>query len=283
MPRIIPEPRYFSMPSIEVGAEVRMKRALNCWPWVWSLTHSPDAVIHSPAEIVAAWPMTVTRSRWPRAFARRTQKPFSLLWKVTRSTKPASTSWVDGSCCGLICVATVGASPPNRIWRPALRSRSSSATQCPRVLSIGDRPLVGNRPAIQILGSLEAACDDGAIAAVELITLGRPADSFGLSERCLLGAASSSCRRARCTFGPRCRSARRAERKRDHSDQGGWQRRGSIGLRGGQPVRTIPSPPSSLRKPPFPQSTPNRALLPGFLATYFPDFGLCGRSPFLVM
>src|SRR6202158_6052375 len=64
---------------------------------------------------------------------------------------------------------------------------SSSATQCPRVLSIGDRPLVGNRPAIQILGSLEAACDDGAIAAVGLITQGRPADSLGLSERCLLG------------------------------------------------------------------------------------------------
>src|ERR1700737_3803100 len=190
MPRIIPEPRYFSMPSIEVGADVRMKRALNCWPWVWSLTHSPDAVIHSPAEIVAAWPMTVTRSRWPRAFARRTQKPFSLLWKVTRSTKPASTSWVDGSCCGLICVATVGASHPHRIWRPALRSRSLSATQGPRLLSIGDRPLVGNRPAIQILGSLEAACDDGAIAAVGLITQGRPADSLGLSERCLLGDRS---------------------------------------------------------------------------------------------
>src|ERR1700682_5942310 len=117
MPRIIPEPRYFSMPSIEVGADVRMKRALNCWPWVWSLTHSPDAVIHSPAEIVAAWPMTVTRSRWPRAFARRTQKPFSLLWKVTRSTKPASTSWVDGSCCGLICVAAVGASPELEVFR----------------------------------------------------------------------------------------------------------------------------------------------------------------------
>ena len=54
-------------------------------------------------------------------------------------------------------------------------------------------------------------------------------------------------RRARCTFGPRCRSTRRAERKRDHSDQGGWQRRGSIGLRGGQPVRTILSPPPSHR------------------------------------
>ena len=153
------------MPSIEVGADVRMKRALNCWPWVWSLTHSPDAVIHSPAEIVAAWPMTVTRSRWPRAFARRTQKPFSLLWKVTRSTKPASTSWVDGSCCGLICVAAVGASPPNRIWRPALRSRSSSATQCPRVLSIGGRPVVGNRPAIQILGSRRKLRDGGAFQA----------------------------------------------------------------------------------------------------------------------
>jgi hypothetical protein len=38
-----------------------------------------------------------------------------------------------------------------------------------------------------ILGSLEAACDDGAIAAVGLITQGRPADSFGLSERFLLG------------------------------------------------------------------------------------------------
>src|SRR4030081_3559848 len=117
MPRIIPEPRYFSMPSIEVGADVRMKRALNCWPWVWSLTHPPDAVTPSPAEIVAAWPMTVTRSRWPRAFARRTQKPFSLLWKVTRSTKPASPSWVDGSCCGLIFVGAVCASPELKVFR----------------------------------------------------------------------------------------------------------------------------------------------------------------------
>src|ERR1700732_1198904 len=62
MPRILPEPRYFSMPSIEVGADVRMKRALNCWPWVRSLTHSPDAVIHSPAEIVAALPTTVRQN-----------------------------------------------------------------------------------------------------------------------------------------------------------------------------------------------------------------------------
>src|SRR5882762_8273872 len=233
MPRIIPEPRYFSMPSIEVGAEVRMKRALNCWPWVWSLTHSPDAVIHSPAVIVAAWPMTVTRSRWPRAFARRTQKPFSLLWKVTRSTKPASASWVDGSCCGLICVATVGASPPNRIWRPVLRSRSSSATRAPRVLSIGDRPLVGNRPAIQILGSLEAACDDGA-------RCGRGVHNAGSTGRFIRTKRTMPAGRRIFLMPPRSvhvraevPTARRAEPKRDHSDPGGWQRRGSIGLRGG--------------------------------------------------
>src|SRR5271165_3840644 len=97
MPRIIPEPRYFSIPSIELGAEVLRKRALNCWPCARSLIHSPDAVIHSPAEMTAAWPTTVTRSRCPRAFALRTQKPFSGLWKVTRSTRPASTSCVEGS------------------------------------------------------------------------------------------------------------------------------------------------------------------------------------------
>src|SRR6516164_1968416 len=94
MPRIIPEERYFSMPSIDVGADVRRNRALNCWPWVRSLTHSPVAVIHSPADIVAEWPTTVTRSRCPRALVRRTQKPFSALWKVTRSTRPARASWV---------------------------------------------------------------------------------------------------------------------------------------------------------------------------------------------
>src|SRR5712671_4519885 len=105
MPRIIPEPRYFSMLSMDVGAEVRMKRDLNCWPWVRSLTHSPDAVTHSPAAITAAWPMTVINSRWPRALMRRTQKPFSALWKVTRSTRPARTSWVDDSGCGFMRTA----------------------------------------------------------------------------------------------------------------------------------------------------------------------------------
>ena len=51
------------------------KRALNCWPWVRSLIHSPDAVIHSPAETMAAWPTTVTRSRCPRAFVSQNAEP----------------------------------------------------------------------------------------------------------------------------------------------------------------------------------------------------------------
>src|SRR3954452_11364978 len=86
------------MPSMDVGAEVLRNRALNCWPCVRSLIHSPDAVIHSPAEMLAAWPTTVTRSRCPRAFARRTQKPFSAFWKVTRSTRPGENFLGHASC-----------------------------------------------------------------------------------------------------------------------------------------------------------------------------------------
>src|SRR5580704_4758570 len=104
----MPEDRYFSMPSADVGADVRRKCALNCWPWVRSLTHSPEAAIHSPAAIAAAWPTTVTRSRCPRALARRTQKPFSSLWYVTRSTRPASTSWVDRSGYGFMPITLSG-------------------------------------------------------------------------------------------------------------------------------------------------------------------------------
>jgi len=62
------------MPSAEVGGDVRRNRALNCWPWVRSLIHSPEAVIHSPTEMVAAWPTTVTTSRCPRALARRVNR-----------------------------------------------------------------------------------------------------------------------------------------------------------------------------------------------------------------
>ena len=47
---------------------MRRNRALNCWPWVRSLIHSPEAVIHSPAAMVAAWPTTVTNVTMPARF-----------------------------------------------------------------------------------------------------------------------------------------------------------------------------------------------------------------------
>ena len=44
------------MPSADVGGDVRRNRALNCSPWVRLLTHSPEAVIHSPAAMVVDRP-----------------------------------------------------------------------------------------------------------------------------------------------------------------------------------------------------------------------------------
>jgi len=87
-----------------------------------SLTHSPEAVIDSPAEMLAAWPTVVTRSRCPRAFARSTQKPLSALWKVTRSTRPANASRggddEDGSGCRRIA---------RRFRRPIPASRGDAS------------------------------------------------------------------------------------------------------------------------------------------------------------
>ena len=64
---------------MDVGAEVRIKRDLNCWPWVRSLIHSPDAVTHSPAAITAAWPTTVIKSRCPRALMRNAKTILAIL------------------------------------------------------------------------------------------------------------------------------------------------------------------------------------------------------------
>ena len=43
-------------------------------------TYAKKLLRHSPADIVAACPTTVTRSRWLRALTRMTQKPFSAFW-----------------------------------------------------------------------------------------------------------------------------------------------------------------------------------------------------------
>src|SRR4051812_43367560 len=92
MPLTMPEPRYFSIPSAVVGGAERRKAALNWSPCVRSLIQIPLAWTNSPAVIAAAAPTTATRSRWPRALTRSTQKPVSGLWYVTRSTSPASAS-----------------------------------------------------------------------------------------------------------------------------------------------------------------------------------------------
>jgi hypothetical protein len=46
-------------------------------PWMRSLIQVPLAWTNSPAAIIAALPMTVIRSRCPRALTRRTQNPLS--------------------------------------------------------------------------------------------------------------------------------------------------------------------------------------------------------------
>lgn len=49
-------------------------------PWSRSVVHMPVALMNSPALMAAACPTTVTKSRWPRALTRNTQKPVSALW-----------------------------------------------------------------------------------------------------------------------------------------------------------------------------------------------------------
>ena len=106
------------MPSSVVGAVAFRNDALNCGPWVRSLTHTPEALTNSPGEIRAAWPTTVARSRCPRTLTRSTQKPVSALWKVTRSTNPDRTS-AEGAATALSVPSMLskGALRPIR-WRP---------------------------------------------------------------------------------------------------------------------------------------------------------------------
>jgi len=98
MPLTMPDPKYRSMPSSVVGGTTRSCVVLNWRPCVRSVTHQPSPSMYSPGVMVGAVPTMVTRSRWLRTFTRRTQKPVSSLWKVTRSTLPArcSVSVSDG-------------------------------------------------------------------------------------------------------------------------------------------------------------------------------------------
>ena len=59
----------------------------------WYLNNACPLLDRLSSDICA----TVTWSRLPRACTLRTQKPFSALWNVTRSTVPASAS--EGAVC----------------------------------------------------------------------------------------------------------------------------------------------------------------------------------------
>jgi hypothetical protein len=92
MPLTKPLLRYRSIPSAVVGGTVFMVVALNCSPCSLSLTHQPSATSHSPAVTEGNDPTTVVSSRCPFVVTRRTQKPLSSLWKVTRSMTPEISS-----------------------------------------------------------------------------------------------------------------------------------------------------------------------------------------------
>src|ERR1035437_3709725 len=82
-----PPARYLSIPSLVLGG-----RALNWRPCSLSRTHQPSAVSHSPALTDGNEPRTVTSSRCPWTFTRRTANPLSSLKKVTLSTSPTISS-----------------------------------------------------------------------------------------------------------------------------------------------------------------------------------------------
>src|ERR1019366_1309392 len=108
MPLTMPLPRYFSMPSLVVGAVLLSMSARNWRPNSRSWIQWPWAVSHSPGLTDGREPTTVTRSRCPFALTFRTPNPFSSLKKVTRSIRPERLSggrvdgWSvrDGSDCG---------------------------------------------------------------------------------------------------------------------------------------------------------------------------------------
>src|SRR5260370_7031688 len=74
------------------GRETLTRTPLNCLPCWRSVPHVPDAEAYSPGATVGVCPTRVMSSRSPLTFSRRTQKPLSALWNVTRSTSPARRS-----------------------------------------------------------------------------------------------------------------------------------------------------------------------------------------------
>src|SRR5262252_8674674 len=114
------------MPTTVVGGKVFISLALNWSPCSLSLTHQPSASSHSPADTEGRDPSTVTSLRCPLTFTRSTQKPFSSLWKVTRSIRPETSSVLALS--GLLAFIWLGihcptaSVPPRPLWYPLCSS-----------------------------------------------------------------------------------------------------------------------------------------------------------------
>src|SRR5215469_5928510 len=125
------------MPSTVVGGTVFINWAFNWSPCSLSLTHQPSASSHSPAVTVGRDPTTVTSSRCPLTFTRSTQKPFSSLWKVTRSIKPETSSVLDVSgplafiWSGIHCPTAFSAMTPTSAPRSAVCPESRQETAQP--------------------------------------------------------------------------------------------------------------------------------------------------------
>ena len=101
------------MPPRVFGGAILTNTARNCRPCSRSVTQLPEADAYSPGVTVGACPISVIRSRSPLTFSRRTQKPLSALWNVTRSTRPES--W---SIAGNGTLAVMGRSlPAVPAWR----------------------------------------------------------------------------------------------------------------------------------------------------------------------
>jgi hypothetical protein len=89
MPQIMPDDRYFSMPSAEVGGDVRRNRALNCWPCV--VTVVGHAAMISAGEWITAsgeWVNDRTRPETPPGSSRRWPEPGPVAMVLLRMLQP---------------------------------------------------------------------------------------------------------------------------------------------------------------------------------------------------
>jgi hypothetical protein len=105
------------------------------------LTHEPSAASYSPAVTEGNDPTTVVSLRCPLVFTRRTQKPLSSLWKVTRSMTPeiSSVEGLRSRDCGIhawgfifqwtVCLLTTIREGVLRKWKQS--ARRETVRGCP--------------------------------------------------------------------------------------------------------------------------------------------------------